>query len=201
MGAAMAVIVAEMWMERFEDDIASDELHSINAEQEKSATDDKTMCPVCAKKVTWKGYSILHRKSSEISLNAIKNMLGGDQWICPQCQEEETGQAKREKAKIFGRYVDDILRSVQTDSIGSILDRVNTLHHNLENTIERLRDNGIPCLDMLVKCQDACVSTSWYQKPTDTGLILSFRALAPIGYKRNMIQSCIHRIFNAASLI
>ena len=94
----MAVIVAKMWMERFEDDVASDELHSINAEQEKSATDDKTMCSVCAKKVTWKGYSILHRKSSEISLNAIKNMLGGDQWTCPQRQEEETGQAEREKS-------------------------------------------------------------------------------------------------------
>ena len=52
---------------------------------------------------------------------------------------------------------------------------------------------------MFVKCQDACVSTSWYQEPTDTGLILSFRALAPIGYKLNMIQGCIHRIYNAIS--
>ena len=101
--------------------------------------------------------------------------------------------------KIFGRYVDDILRSAQSESIDSILDRVNTLHHNLEFTIERLRYNGIPFLDMFVKCQDACVSTSWYQKPTDTGLIIYFRALAPIGYKHNIIQGCIHRIYNATS--
>ena len=84
MGTAMAVILANVWMKRFEDDIASDELHSINTEQERSATDDKTMCPVCAKKVTWKVYSIrckkckfwFHRKCSEISLNTKTNMHG-----------------------------------------------------------------------------------------------------------------------------
>ena len=32
MGAAMAVILANVWMERFEDDTASDEPHSINTE-------------------------------------------------------------------------------------------------------------------------------------------------------------------------
>ena len=106
MGAAMTVILANVWMKRFEDDIASDEHHSNNAEQERSATDDKTMCPVCAKKVTRKEYSIrcrkckfwFHCKCSEISLNAIKNMHG-DQWICTQCQDEETVPAIREKQK------------------------------------------------------------------------------------------------------
>ena len=132
-------------------------------------------------------------------LTQCKKNMHGDQWICTQCQEEETVPAIREKAKIFGRYVDDILRSAQSDSIDSILDMVKTLHHNLEFFIERLRDNGIHFLDMFVKCQDACVSTSWYQKPTNTGLILSFKALAPIGFKRNMIQGCIHCIYNATS--
>ena len=97
MGAAMAVILANVWMKRFEDDIASDEHHSNNTEQERSATDDKAMCPVCAKRVTWKEYSIrcrkckfwFTRKCSEISLNAMKNMHG-EQWICTQCQKEET---------------------------------------------------------------------------------------------------------------
>ena len=108
MGAAMAVILANVWIKRFEDDISSDEPHSINTEQERSATHDKTMCPVCAKKVTWKGYSIrckkcnfwFHRNCSEISFNAIKNMYS-DQWTCSQCQEEETVPAIREKAKIL----------------------------------------------------------------------------------------------------
>ena len=84
MGAAMAVSLVNVWMKPFEDDIASDEPHSINTEQARSATNDKTMCPVCAKKVTWKIYSIrckkckfwFHRKFSEISLNATKNMHG-----------------------------------------------------------------------------------------------------------------------------
>ena len=101
----MAVILAKVWIERFEYVIASDEPHSINTEQERSATDDKTMCPVCAVKGTWKGYSIrckkckfwFHRKGNDTSLNAFKNMHG-DQWICTQCQEEEKVPAIREKA-------------------------------------------------------------------------------------------------------
>ena len=98
----MAIILANVWMKRFEDDNASNEPFSILTQQERSTTDDKTMCPVCAKKVTWKGYSIrckkckfwFHRNCSEISLNAIKNMQG-DQWTCTQCQKEETVPAIR----------------------------------------------------------------------------------------------------------
>ena len=84
MGAAVAVILANVWMKRFENDITSHEPHSIKTEQERSATDDKTMCPVCVKKIDWKWYSIrckkckfwFHCKFSDISLNAIKKMHG-----------------------------------------------------------------------------------------------------------------------------
>ena len=101
------------------------------------------------------------------------------------------------EAKITGRYVDDVIRSAKTQEVDEILKKSNKLHTNLEFTVERLDNGSIPFLDMLVTLQEGKVSTAWYQKPTDTGLILSFRSLAPTIFKKNIIQGTVHRIFNA----
>ena len=39
----------------------------------------------------------------------------------------------------------------------------------------------------------------WSLKPADTGLPFSFRSSPPLQHKKNLIQSTVHRIFNAAS--
>ena len=43
------------------------------------------------------------------------------------------------------------------------------------------------------------VSTTWYSKPTDTGLILNFHSLAPKKYKRSVVSGFVHRIWRACS--
>ena len=52
---------------------------------------------------------------------------------------------------------------------------------------------------MEVRLLNGKIDTSWYQKPTDTGLSLQFRALAPVKYKKKIIEGTIYRIFNATS--
>ena len=52
---------------------------------------------------------------------------------------------------------------------------------------------------MRVKHTGANVDTTWYRKPTDTGLTLSIRALAPKRYQKNIVQGTVHRVFNASS--
>ena len=52
---------------------------------------------------------------------------------------------------------------------------------------------------MLVTLRDKKLNTEWYLKPTDTGILLNFRATAPIKFKKNIIQGTVHRIFNATS--
>ena len=54
-------------------------------------------------------------------------------------------------------------------------------------------------LDMLVHRQNGKCETKWYLKPTDTGLCMSFYAVAPTRYKRNIVEGMIHRISNATS--
>ena len=39
----------------------------------------------------------------------------------------------------------------------------------------------------------------WYRKKTDTGLAINYHALAPLKYKRNIIITLVHRIFNSTS--
>ena len=46
--------------------------------------------------------------------------------------------------------------------------------------------------------EDRKISCLWYQKSTDTGIILNFRSCAPL-HNRNVLQGTVHRICNATS--
>ena len=41
--------------------------------------------------------------------------------------------------------------------------------------------------------------SKWYQKSSDTGLVMNFQALAPKKYKRSVIQGLVYRIYRASS--
>ena len=43
------------------------------------------------------------------------------------------------------------------------------------------------------------LSSTWYTKPTDTGLVMNFHALAPNKYKRSVVSGMVHRIVRACS--
>ena len=43
------------------------------------------------------------------------------------------------------------------------------------------------------------LSSTWYNKPTDTGLIMNFHATAPKCYKRSVVSGFVHRIHRACS--
>ena len=48
--------------------------------------------------------------------------------------------------------------------------------------------------------RNACkLSSTWYCKPTDTGLIMNFHALAPLRYKKSVVCGFVHRIYRACS--
>ena len=60
---------------------------------------------------------------------------------------------------------------------------------------------SLPYLDMKVihDHETGKLSSTWYNKPTDTGLILNYHALAPKRYKRSVVSGFIHRIYRACS--
>ncbi len=102
-------------------------------------------------------------------------------------------------AKFYTRYMDDILRDTKRDAIESKLNEINSLHPNLSFTIEREKEGRLPFPDMLLLHRDCKVSSTWYSKPTDTGLILNYHSLAPKRYKRSVVSGFVYRIFRACS--
>ena len=93
-------------------------------------------------------------------------------------QYEETIKGE---SKIYFRYMDNILKEEKREKIDQKLDEINSLHTNLKFTIEREKDGELPVLDMKILHDHTTghLESTWYSKPTDTGLIMDYHALAP----------------------
>ena len=105
----------------------------------------------------------------------------------------------QDTAIIFERYMDDIIREMKRQDIQAKLDQINQLHPKLKFTIEIEENGRLPFLDMEIIHAENRLSSTWYVKPTDTGLIMNFHALAPRRYKRSVVQSFVHRIYRSCS--
>ena len=81
------------------------------------------------------------------------------------------------KTEVFTKI--DILCEKHVKEVDNTLTRINNLHSNLKFTIEKPCDGKIPFLDMKINNDKGHLSSTWYSKPTDTGLIMNFHSLAP----------------------
>ena len=113
----------------------------------------------------------------------------------------------RGQAKLYERYMDDIIREIDESKADQKLKEINSLHPNLTFTKETEQKEcesqigELPFLDMRVMHDhtNGKLSSTWYNKPTDTGLILNYHALAPKRYKRSVVSGFVHRIYRACS--
>ena len=105
----------------------------------------------------------------------------------------------RDNAKWYFRYMDDIFREIAETKYDSKLEEVNTYHDSLGFTGEKEHEGALPALDSKLINNDGVLSSTWYCKPTDTGLIMNFHALAPMKYKRAAVIGFVHRIYRACS--
>ena len=90
----------------------------------------------------------------------------------------------RDDAKLYSRYIDDIIRSISKNNVESKLLQINNLHPSLSFTIETEKEGQIPFLDMKIICTACKLSSTWYCKPNNTGLMMNFHALTPPRYKK-----------------
>ena len=110
----------------------------------------------------------------------------------------------KKRAKLYERYMDDIIMVIKKSYIPTKLEEVNGLHRNLtftkESESKESEEEGtLPFLDMLLIHAGKKIYSTWYTKETDTGLMMNYHALAPNKYKRGMIIGMIHRIYRACS--
>ena len=99
----------------------------------------------------------------------------------------------------YNRYMDDILCEKKTEEVNTYLPGINNLHPNLKFTIEKSSNGEIPFLDMKILNQNGRLSSTWYSKDTDTGLIMNYHSLAPRRYKHSVVAGFVHRIYRACS--
>ena len=103
-------------------------------------------------------------------------------------------------AKLYFRYMDDIFRNIVANKLQNKLEEINSYHESLTFTHEKEKERELPMLDMNVRHhEDGTLSSTWYYKPSDTGLVMNFHALAPVKYKRAVVSGFVHRIFRACS--
>ena len=114
-------------------------------------------------------------------------------------QVSNVSKEKLQHLKLYDRYVDDIIRSISHNRTETKLDEMNNFHPSLNFTIERETEGALPFLDMKVMRSNCKLSSTWYCKPTDTGLIMNFHALAPSKHKRSVVCGFVHRIFRSCS--
>ena len=94
----------------------------------------------------------------------------------------------RDNAKLFERYMDDVIRSIKQSAIEEKMIVINSIHEKLKFTMEREIERTISFLSMLLIRNERKLTSTWYTKPTDTGLVMNFHALAPKRYKRAVVS-------------
>ena len=189
MGSSLSVVLANIWMNTFEDTLAR--VEPISARN--NPKDNIVPCGGCGENVEDNEKAVLcdgcclwvHQRCVEDDINL---MTDNEYWFCG-CTTEIP-----KRAKIFARYVDDIMRMVKKAVVDTLLKMANSLHRNLEFTIKLESEGALSFLDMKILRHQDSLKTKWFTKPTDTGLMLNFHSLAPTQYKRNVEEGTIHRI-------
>ena len=105
----------------------------------------------------------------------------------------------RAESRLYARYMDDIVCEIKPQNTQAKLEQINKFHPALQFTMEREKDGSLPFLDMKIVNSNGKLSSTWYHKPTDTGLIMNFHSLAPKRYKRSVVSGFVHRIYRACS--
>ena len=105
-------------------------------------------------------------------------------WICSYCAEKGTKEDTQE-LKLFKRYVDDLVCNFNGNPL-DYLDFANSLSKNLRFTLETPNVSGdLEFLDLNIKVNVVRkISCHWYQKSTDTDIILNFRSCARYNLKK-----------------
>ena len=106
----------------------------------------------------------------------------------------------RDNAKLYARYMDDILRSIKRAEVQQKLAEINRYHPFLKFTIEEENEQySLSFLDMLIYRLGTLLYSAWLLKATHTGLVMNYHMLAPRKYKQSLGAGFVHRIHRVCS--
>jgi hypothetical protein len=96
----------------------------------------------------------------------------------------------------YYRYVDDILIIYNEDctDINNTLTDFNSIHPNIQYTIETQNDNKINYLDITIENKNNTLTFDIYRKPTTTDIIIRNDSCHPTEHKHSAIRCMINRM-------
>ncbi|XP_071439457.1 uncharacterized protein [Hetaerina americana] len=100
------------------------------------------------------------------------------------------------RPKYFFRYVDDtfIVWPHGTEALTEFLGHMNSVHPNIQFTMETEKNKRLPFLDILIeRKRDGSLGHQVYRKPTHTDLYLNGRSHHHPAQKRGVISTLVHR--------
>ena len=136
MGASLAVILANLWQKQHETAQSRAIPETFLPEKDLNG-----ICPECNKKVTYRSKGVececclnwYHVKCCDISDDEYRN-ISETIWYCRKCIAIREKNRSAQRANLFLRYVDDIVRRRKGDH-EKVLRAANLLHPNLQFTI------------------------------------------------------------------
>ena len=152
MGASLAVILANLWLKAFEFALRQEipvgtEIQQIN--------DTNGLRPCCSRKVTYRSKGVdcescrswyhlnCGKTFDDVYASIIEIVL-----YCQSCCRAKDREKDTPHLKLFLRYVDDIVKTVRGEP-SCLLDDANSLHPNLQFTLEETNSEGnLPFLDL-----------------------------------------------------
>ncbi len=121
-------------------------------------------------------------------------------WFVASKENYQLQTNLKTKPLFYTRYVDDIFVVTKNNTeLNNFYHEMNTLHPNLEFTLERSVDGKLPFLDTEVKQVSNQLHTNVYRKPTDTELIIQYTSVCPKSWKLSLINFYLNRALNICS--
>ena len=94
----------------------------------------------------------------------------------------------------YKRYMDDTLVIMPDSDIANhFLVILNSLHENINFTMELSTDDSISFIGLTIKKVGNSMQTQVYHKPTDTGLLLHYQSHCDNNHKKSLLMTMIHR--------
>ena len=99
-------------------------------------------------------------------------------WFIASKENTQLKNNDKTKPIFYTRYVDDIFVLIENNhDLDTFYNKMNTIHPNLQFTLERPNSNKLPFLDTEIKKIKNQLQTCVYRKPTDTNLIMQYTVL------------------------
>ena len=102
------------------------------------------------------------------------------------------------KPIVYRRFADDTFLLFRSKNhVEKFRNYLNKQHKNIKFTSEIEENGSLTLLDIKISRENNKFVTSVYRKPTFTGVFTNFQSFVPDIYKRGLIETLLHRSFQA----